>query len=83
MGEKVISKEKLLKKIHEVIKSKNSLIPLLDRHISASLSFSDLDPAVVHAIREKCQGWMLLQLKHAEILKEMVEDLRERKNDVF
>ncbi len=79
----MIGKEKLLKKIHEVIESKNSLTPLLDRHISASLGFSGMDPDAVHAIREKCQNWMLLQLKHVEILKEMVEELGKRKSDVL
>jgi len=83
MGEEMIGKEKLLKKIHEVVESKDSLTPLLDRHISASLTFSGLDPVVVRTIREKCQNWMLLQLKHVEVLKEMAEDLRKRKSDVF
>ena len=79
----MIGKEKLLKKIHETMESKNSLIPLLDRHISASLAFSGLDPVVVHTIREKCQSWMLLQLKHVEILKEVAEELHKREDDVF
>lgn len=79
----MISKEKLLKKIQEVIKAKNNVIPLLDRHISASLTFSGLGASTVQTIREKCQSWMFLQQKHVKILKEIAEDLQERKNDVF
>ncbi len=79
----MISKEKLLEKIHEVVESKNSLVPLLERHIASSLAFSGLDPAAVHTLHRKCQEWMLLQLKHVELLREMAEELRERKSDVF
>ena len=83
VGEVMIGKEKLLKKIHEVVESKSSLVPLLERHIASSLAFSGLDPVAVHALHGKCQEWMLLQLKHVEILKEMAGELRERKIDVF
>lgn len=79
----MIAKEKLLQKIHEVIETKNSVAPLLERHISASLTFSGLDPGAVQTIREKCQAWMVLQHKHVEVLKEMVEDLQKRRDNVF
>lgn len=79
----MIEKGKLSQKIREVIECKDILIPLLDRHISASLTFSGLDQATVRAMREKFQGWMLLQLKHVEVLKEITQELRERKSDVL
>ena len=79
----MIAKKKLLQKIHEVIEIKNGAIPLLDKHISASLSFSGLDPVMVQNIREKFQAWMILQHKHVEILKEMAGDIQERHEDVF
>ena len=79
----MIPKEKLLQKIREMIETKNSVIPLLDRHLSASLTFSGLDPAVVQNIHEKCRAWMILQRKHVEVLKEIAEDLQKRHDDVF
>lgn len=79
----MISKEKLLKKIHELINSKNSLIPLFERHVSASLTFSEMPPATLKALDGEYKSWMLLQMKHVEILKEMVVDLLKRSDDVF
>lgn len=79
----MIAKAKLLQKIHEVIETKNSVIPLLDKHISASLGFSGLDPVMVQNIREKFQAWMILQRKHVEVLKEVAGDLQKRNEDVF
>lgn len=79
----MIDKEKLLEKIHEVVEFKNSLVPLLERHIASSLAFSGLDPGTVHTLHEKCQDWMLLQLKHVEILREMAEELNKGTSDVF
>lgn len=79
----MIAKKKLLHKIQEVIETKNGAIPLLDKHISASLNFSGLDPGLVQNIREKFQAWMILQRKHVEILKEMAEDIQKRREDVF
>jgi hypothetical protein len=79
----MIDKKELLQKIHKVIEYKDILAPLLDRHISASLTFSGLDQATVHAMREKFQDWALLQLKHVEVLKAITKELHERKSDVL
>ena len=79
----MIGKEKLLTKIREVLESKKQAIPLLGRHLSASLSFGGLDPALVRTAREKFDAWKVLQAKHVQALSELIEDLGKRGDDVF
>lgn len=79
----MIAKEKLLKKLTELLESKESVLPLLEKHLLASLDFSDLTPDESKLIRDKCWVWMVLQSRHVEVLKEMIKDLEGKSGDVL
>jgi hypothetical protein len=79
----MIKKEKLLKELELLVilgKSKN---PLLNRHISSSLFFSELKAQERKAILEKFQEISIAQSKHLEILGKIKEEIIKSKKDVY
>jgi len=79
----MIKKEKLLKGLESLVilgKNKN---PLLNRHISSSLFFSELKPQERKAILEKFQEISVAQAKHLVILGQIKEEILKSKKDVY
>lgn len=79
----MLKKDKLLKHIEAIINSKKRLIPLLNKHISSSLFFSDLKPEQRKKIIDDLQNIVIIQIKHQELIKGIKEEITKGKNDVY
>jgi hypothetical protein len=79
----MIKKEKLLHQVECIINAKKRLIPLLNKHVSSSLAFSELKPAERKAVIDRFQAIVIMQTKHAEILNGIKEETLKGKTDVY
>ena len=79
----MIKKEKLLKALESLASLEKSKNPLLNRHISSSLFFSELKPQERKAILEKFQEISVTQAKHLEVLGQIKEEVLKGKKDVY
>ncbi|MFA5337313.1 MAG: hypothetical protein WC330_03170 [Candidatus Omnitrophota bacterium] len=79
----MIKKEKLLKELDSLVSLGKSKNPLLNKHISSSLFFSELKPQERKAILEKFQEISIAQSKHLEILSQIREEILKGKKDVY
>ena len=79
----MIKKEKLLKELDSLVSLGRSKNPLLNKHISSSLFFSELKPQERKAILEKFQEISIAQSKHLEILSQIREEILKGKKDVY
>lgn len=71
----MISKQNLIKKIDEVCKLKEELMPLLDKHITAAISFSGLAEDERSDIVQKMKYMAIEQSRHNELLKDIKESV--------
>ena len=79
----MIKKDKLLKHIDELINLEKSLIPLLNKHMSTSLFFSNLKKDEREEIVEYFQNQVIAKTKHIEILNGVKNEAARRKKDVY
>ncbi len=79
----MIKKEKLLKALESLVILEKSKNPLLNRHVSSSLFFSELKPQERKAILDKFQTISVAQSKHLEILNQIKEEIVKSKKDVY
>ncbi|MFA5270817.1 MAG: hypothetical protein WC412_00555 [Candidatus Omnitrophota bacterium] len=79
----MIKKEKLLESLESLAALEKSKNPLLNRHVSSALFFSDLKPQERSAILEKFQKISVTQSKHLEVLGQIKEEILKNKKDVY
>lgn len=79
----MINKEKIIKKIDKVLESEKRLLPLLNRHITSSLFYSDLAKEDRDKIIEFFQGQVIRQAKHVNVLSEIKKEVLEGGEDVY
>ena len=79
----MIRKEKLLKQLELLENFEKRVVPLLNKHISSSLFFSELKGAERNSILEKFQGITVAQEKHIEILGQVRDEILKGKKDVY
>ncbi len=79
----MIKKDKLLSQINELINLEKSLIPLLNKHMSTSLFFSNLKEDERKEIIDKFQNLVIAKTKHIEILNGIKDEIARRERDVY
>ena len=79
----MIKKEKLVKELESLVNLGKSKDPLINRHISSSLFFSELKPQERKAVLERFQEISIAQAKHLEILTQIKEEILKGKKDVY
>ncbi len=79
----MIKKDKLLSQINELINLEKSLIPLLNKHMSTSLFFSNLKEDEREKIIEHFQNLVIAKTKHIEILNGVKDEIARRERDVY
>jgi len=79
----MIKKDKLLNRMDKLINLEKSLIPLLNKHISSSLSFSNLKVDERKEIVEYFQNLVIAKTKHIEILNGVKTEVSRRERDVY
>ena len=79
----MIKKEKLAGKMDELIALEKRLIPLLNKHISSSLFFSNLKKSDRDKILAHFQDSVTTQTKHIETLANTKEDVLKGKANVY
>ena len=79
----MIKKDKLLKQLNKLIELEKSLIPLLNKHISSSLFFSNLEKGKQKEIVEHFQKLVITKKSHIEILDGIKSEVSRREKDVY
>ena len=79
----MIKKDRLLKRLDDVIKLEERLIPLLNRHVSSSIAFSGLDEKEQQQIVGRLQKTALSGTKHIEVLKGIRDEVTKGKVNVY
>ncbi|MFA6636688.1 MAG: hypothetical protein WCV56_06265 [Candidatus Omnitrophota bacterium] len=79
----MISKKRLLFGVDEALGIQKRLIILLNRHISAAVSFSELDVREKEDILEKFQSMVITHTKHTEILMSIKEEIESGEANVY
>ena len=79
----MISKKKLLTGVNEALGVQKRLIMLLNRHISAAVSFSELNAREKNDILEKFQAMVITHTKHAETLMSIKEEVESGEANVY
>ncbi len=79
----MIKKDKLLKQIEELIRLEQSLVPLLNKHLSAAMFFSNLKKDDRENIVEYFQKLVIAKTKHIEILSRVNDEIVRRQRDVY
>ena len=79
----MIKKDKLSNQIEKLIDLEKGLIPLLNKHVSASLFFSNLKKNDREEIVEYFQNVVIAKTKHIEILNRIKGDIMKGKRDVY
>ncbi|MDD5439517.1 MAG: hypothetical protein PHS37_04960 [Candidatus Omnitrophica bacterium] len=79
----MIQKEKLIKNLEELERLGKTALPLLNKHVSSALFFSDLGRKEQHALLEKFQAMTVVQTKHIEIIGQIKNEILRGKKDVY
>jgi hypothetical protein len=75
--------EIFLKEIKTLTQLEKSIIPLVNRHISSSLFFSDMKPAERSVVLTTFQNMAVIQSKHVEILEVIAQAVAKKDKDVL
>ena len=79
----MIKKDKLLTQLSKLIELEKSLVPLLNKHISSSLFFSNLEKSKQKEIAEHFQKLVIAKKGHIEILNGIKSEVTRREKDVY
>jgi len=79
----MIKKDKLLKQVEELVGLEQSLVPLLNEHLSAAMFFSNLKKDDRENIVEYFQKLVVARTKHIEILNGIKAEIVRRQRDVY
>lgn len=79
----MIRKDKLDKQLAQFVEIKKNLIPLVNRHISSSLFFSNMPKKDYQKTLQRFQEITITLNKHIEILNDIKSEIKASDNDVF
>lgn len=79
----MIKKDKFIKEIETLLNLQKSVVPLLNRHVSSSLFFSELKEEERSSMLVNFQRIAVKQAKHLEILNNIKEEALTKKTDVY
>ena len=79
----MIKKDNLLRQINELITLEKSLVPLLNKHISASLLFSNLKEDERKELVATFQKLVIAKTRHIEILNGVRDEVTRGTKDVY
>jgi len=79
----MIKRDKLLKQVEELVKLEQSLIPLLNKHLSAAMFFSNFKKDDRENIVEYFQKLVVAKTKYIEILNGVKAEIVRRQRDVY
>jgi hypothetical protein len=71
----MIKKEKLLRGIDFAMDIQKQLVPLLNKHVSASVFFSELPGKDKEKIAQRFQEMAIIHTKHMDTLKSIKEEI--------
>ena len=79
----MIKKDKLLGKLDTLVKLEERLIPILNKHVSSTLFFSNLKEDARDKIVDRMQRIVFTETKHIEMLKGIKDEITKGKKDVY
>lgn len=79
----MVKKDKLLKQVEELVRLEQGFIPLLNKHLSAAMFFSNLKNDERQEIIEYFQKLVIAKAKHIEILNGVKAEIARRQKDVY
>jgi len=79
----MIRKQKLLKELDGLLHLEKSLVPLLNKHVSSSISFSAIKKADFDVVMEGFQNIVIAKTKHIEMLEKIKREIERGDADVF
>jgi hypothetical protein len=79
----MIKKEKLLRGIDSAMDIQKQLVPLLNKHVSASVSFSSLSANEKEKMAEKFQSMAIMHTKHMDTLQSIKEEISKGASNVY
>lgn len=79
----MIKKEKILQQIEELLNLEKRLIPLLNKHVSSTLPFSQINKNEQGKIIEQFQQFAVTKTRHLEVLGTIKQEIEKGKKDVY
>ena len=79
----MVKKDKLLHQIDKLIDLEKRIIPLLNKHISSSLFFSNLKEDDRKIMAENLQNIAIIKTKHLDVLNSIKDETTRGKSDVY
>jgi hypothetical protein len=79
----MIKKDKLIQKINSAIDIQKRLVPLLNKHVSASVFFSGLNSKEKDEIAQQFQEMSIAHTKHIDILTSIKDELSKGSANVY
>lgn len=79
----MIRKDKIIKKLDKLKELEKRLIPLLDKHLSTSLDFSQLGKEDRDKILEFLKNRAGMQKKHIQLIESINKELTESDKNVY
>jgi hypothetical protein len=79
----MIDKEKLLGQIDKAIELEKRAVPLINKHVSASLAFSELKADEVDALMDRLRAIAATKARHVEMLEEIKEGILKGRKGVY
>jgi hypothetical protein len=79
----MIRKDKLLNKVNQLLELEGRLIPLLDKHLSTSLGFSQLSKDEQDLSLDFLKGRVNLQKKHIQLIKSIKKEIEDSEQNVY
>jgi len=79
----MIQKEKAVELLSRLIQLQKELIPLLNRHLTASIELSGLPQTERQKVSDFLKRRAVMQASHLETLEGTLRSIRESKRDVF
>ena len=79
----MIKKEKLVHGVNSVMDIQKQLVPLLNKHVSASVFFSGLPDKDKEKIIQRFQSMAIMHTKHMDTLKSIKEEIIKGGGNVY
>jgi len=79
----MIKKKILLERIQKLIDLEKSLIPILNKHVAASMGQSGIKKEDVDRVVQNFKRFSVIQSQHVEILSAIRDDISKGSSDVY
>ncbi len=79
----MIKKEKLIRGIDSTMDIQKRLVPLLNKHVAASMFFSGLPDKDKEKIAQRFQAMAIIHTKHMDTLKSIKEEITKGGGHVY